>query len=58
MVYSCDEEQFEFDGDALEKLRLDLNPSAYPNPGKQRNCFDTDDPDSWLRLWRMFRTDE
>jgi hypothetical protein len=58
MTFSRDDEQLDFDGDALEKLRLDLNPSAYPNPGKQQNSYDTDDPDTWLALWRKFKADE
>ncbi len=58
MTYSRDDEQLDFNDDALEKLRLDLNPLAYPNPDSQQNCYDTDDPGSWLPLWREHKTNE
>jgi hypothetical protein len=45
-------EQFEFDEEAVENIRLELNPASYSYPDKQQNCYDIDTPDSWPPLWQ------
>jgi len=52
--YYAELNQFEFDEEAVDKLRLELNPHAYSYPEKQQNYYDIYEPDSWPPLWQKY----
>ena len=54
-VYDDSVEHFRFDDDALERLRLKINPRAYAYPDKKQNVYDVFESDRWPPLWRKYK---